>query len=130
MSGGTRWVPAMQRALALAQDAAAHGDVPIGAVLLGPDGQVLAEAGNERELTGDPTEGALLPFAAKVGLDAAAETAAAPPCSWAFIRALIRRPGMRALHISRTNRSEARLRMGRMPGTTGTVTPIVRSRST
>ena len=45
----------MQRALALAQDAAAHGDVPIGAVLLGPDGQVLAEAGNERELTGDPT---------------------------------------------------------------------------
>ena len=55
MSGGSRWVPAMQRALALAQDAAAHGDVPIGAVLLGPDGQVLAEAGNERELTGDPT---------------------------------------------------------------------------
>ena len=55
MSGGTRWVPAMQRALALAQDAAAHGDVPISAVLLGPDGQVLAEAGNERELTGDPT---------------------------------------------------------------------------
>ncbi len=55
MSGGTRWVPAMQRALALASDAAAHGDVPIGAVLLGPDGQVLAEAGNERELTGDPT---------------------------------------------------------------------------
>lgn len=55
MSGGTRWVPAMRRALALAQDAAAHGDVPIGAVLLGPDGQVLAEAGNERELTGDPT---------------------------------------------------------------------------
>lgn len=30
------------------------------------------------KLTGDPTEGALLPFAAKVGLDAAAETAAAP----------------------------------------------------
>lgn len=55
MSGGTRWVPAMRRALALASDAAAHGDVPIGAVLLGPDGQVLAEAGNERELTGDPT---------------------------------------------------------------------------
>lgn len=45
----------MRRALALATDAAAHGDVPIGAVLLGPDGVVLAEAGNERELTGDPT---------------------------------------------------------------------------
>ena len=69
MSGGTRWVPAMQRALALAQDAAAHGDVPIGAVLLGPDGQVLAEAGNERELTGDPTEGALLVAAAQGGVD-------------------------------------------------------------
>ncbi len=55
MTGGTRWVPAMRRALTLARDAAAHGDVPIGAVLLGPDGQVLAEAGNERELTGDPT---------------------------------------------------------------------------
>lgn len=55
MSGGTRWVPAMRRALALARDAAAHGDVPIGALLLGPDGEVLAEAGNERELTGDPT---------------------------------------------------------------------------
>lgn len=36
----------------LAQD---HGDVPIGAVVLGPDGDVLASAGNERELTGDPT---------------------------------------------------------------------------
>lgn len=55
MTGGTRWVPAMRRALALARDAAGHGDVPIGAVLLGPDGTVLAEAGNERELTGDPT---------------------------------------------------------------------------
>lgn len=30
------------------------------------------------KLTGDPTEGALLPFAAKAGLDAAAEAAAAP----------------------------------------------------
>ena len=55
MTGGTRWVPAMRRALALAQDAAGHGDVPIGAVVLGPDGEVLAEAGNEREITGDPT---------------------------------------------------------------------------
>ena len=55
MTGGTRWVPAMRRALALAREAADHGDVPIGAVLLGPDGDVLAGAGNERELTGDPT---------------------------------------------------------------------------
>ena len=55
MTGGTRWATAMRRALARASDAAAHGDVPIGAVLLGPDGEVLGEAGNERELTGDPT---------------------------------------------------------------------------
>ena len=55
MTGGTRWATAMRRALARASDAAAHGDVPIGAVLLGPDGAVIAEAGNERELTGDPT---------------------------------------------------------------------------
>lgn len=45
----------MGLALDEARRAADHGDVPIGAVLLGPDGQVLAAAGNERELTGDPT---------------------------------------------------------------------------
>ena len=44
----------MGRALELAEEAAAHGDVPIGAVIArGPD--VLAAAGNERELRGDPT---------------------------------------------------------------------------
>jgi magnesium-transporting ATPase (P-type) len=36
------------------------------------------EEGGVWKLTGDPTEGALLPFAAKAGLDAAAETASAP----------------------------------------------------
>ena len=55
MTGGTRWLPAMRRALAEGAAAAAHGDVPIGAVLLGPDDTLLAAAGNERELTGDPT---------------------------------------------------------------------------
>lgn len=35
--------------------AEAHGDVPVGAVLLGPDGAVVAAAGNEREQHGDPT---------------------------------------------------------------------------
>jgi len=35
--------------------AQAHGDVPVGAVLLGPDEEVLAVAGNEREQDGDPT---------------------------------------------------------------------------
>ena len=52
---GTRWHPAMRLALAEAEAAAAHDDVPIGAVILGPDGEVLARAGNERELHGDPT---------------------------------------------------------------------------
>ena len=45
----------MRLALEQARLAEQHGDVPIGAVLLRPDGAVLAAAGNERELTGDPT---------------------------------------------------------------------------
>ena len=45
----------MAQALVVARRAAQWGDVPIGAVILGPDGEVLSEAGNERELTGDPT---------------------------------------------------------------------------
>ncbi|ROR54473.1 tRNA-adenosine deaminase [Luteococcus japonicus] len=45
----------MELALHAAREAAGHGDIPIGAVVLGPSGEVLATAGNERELTGDPT---------------------------------------------------------------------------
>ncbi len=41
--------------LALDAAAAASGDVPIGAVVLGPDGAVLASAHNEREAARDPT---------------------------------------------------------------------------
>jgi tRNA(adenine34) deaminase len=44
----------MRRALQLAQRAAEHGDVPIGAVVARGD-EVLGQAGNERELRGDPT---------------------------------------------------------------------------
>lgn len=55
MAGGTRWYPAMRLAVAEASAAGERGDVPIGAVLLDADGAVLAAAGNERELTGDPT---------------------------------------------------------------------------
>jgi tRNA(adenine34) deaminase len=44
----------MDLALAEARRAEEHGDVPIGAVLL-RDKEVLAAAGNERELSGDPT---------------------------------------------------------------------------
>ena len=45
----------MGRALELAAAAQEWGDTPIGAVVLGPDGAVLAEAANEREKRGDPT---------------------------------------------------------------------------
>lgn len=51
----SRWQPAMAEALAEARLAPTHGDVPIGAVVLDPSGQVVARARNERELTGDPT---------------------------------------------------------------------------
>ena len=44
----------MSRALEEAQRAAEHGDVPIGAVVCRGD-EVLAAAGNERELRKDPT---------------------------------------------------------------------------
>ena len=46
---------AMGRALELAAAAGQWGDTPIGAVVLGSDGAVLAEAANEREKDGDPT---------------------------------------------------------------------------
>lgn len=45
----------MRLALVEAEAAARYGDVPIGAVVLSPDGDVIARAGNERELLGDPT---------------------------------------------------------------------------
>jgi tRNA(adenine34) deaminase len=46
----------MRLALAEAERAGRGGDVPVGAVLLAPDGTtVLAAAHNEREATGDPT---------------------------------------------------------------------------
>lgn len=45
----------MQVAIEVARTAPSHADVPIGAVVLGPDGQVIASGCNERELTGDPT---------------------------------------------------------------------------
>lgn len=50
--GGYR--QAMQAALDLARDAAALGEVPVGAVVL-VDGEVVAARANERETSGDPT---------------------------------------------------------------------------
>ena len=58
----------MRRALAEAGEARATGDVPIGAVVLAPDGAVIATGRNIREATGDPTG-----HAEVVALRAAAE---------------------------------------------------------
>lgn len=45
----------MELALCEAQNAAQRGEVPVGAVLLGPDGAVLAQAGNRVEELHDPS---------------------------------------------------------------------------
>ena len=47
-----RW---MRRALELAEAAGAAGDVPVGAVVVGPGDKALAEVGNRREQDQDPT---------------------------------------------------------------------------
>ncbi len=47
--------PHMARALELAKAAAQAGEVPVGAVLTGPDGLVLAEAHNQTRGLPDPT---------------------------------------------------------------------------
>ena len=46
---------AMSAALVEARSAAAGGDIPIGAVVLGPDGELIARSGNAREALQDPT---------------------------------------------------------------------------
>ena len=62
----------MRRALDLAAVAADAGDVPVGALVLGPDGAVLGEGWNVREAEGDPTA-----HAEVVALRAAAREAGA-----------------------------------------------------
>ncbi|MFJ4998047.1 nucleoside deaminase [Microbacterium sp. NPDC088619] len=46
---------AMRRALALAAEAAAASEIPVGAVVLDAEGRIVAEGRNNREATGDPT---------------------------------------------------------------------------
>ncbi len=46
---------AMAEALAQARACLDHGDVPVGAVVLGPDGAVVSRGRNRRELDNDPT---------------------------------------------------------------------------
>ena len=56
MSGlGSHGAAAMGLALEQAQFAADLGEVPVGAVLLSPTGEVLAAGHNDRELSHDPT---------------------------------------------------------------------------
>ena len=43
----------MRRALTLAEHAAVRGEVPVGALVLGPDGAILAEAANRVEADND-----------------------------------------------------------------------------
>ncbi len=45
----------MERALELAREAAADGDIPVGAVVVDADGEVVGEGRNTRERDGDPT---------------------------------------------------------------------------
>lgn len=52
---GAQGAAAMDLALGQAQLAAGLGEVPVGAVLLSPTGEVLAVGHNDRELSHDPT---------------------------------------------------------------------------
>ena len=55
MNGAHPEEPFMRRALERARDAARQGEVPVGAVLVGPEGHILAEAGNAPIAQDDPT---------------------------------------------------------------------------
>lgn len=55
MQPSARDVDVMRLALARARRALGTGDVPVGAVVVGPDGAVVGEGHNAREADGDPT---------------------------------------------------------------------------
>ncbi|WP_242491830.1 tRNA adenosine(34) deaminase TadA [Actinomyces minihominis] len=50
-----RWDRAMSRALLFANTSGREGDVPVGAVVLDPDGNVIGRGRNRREADCDPT---------------------------------------------------------------------------
>ncbi|HVD82506.1 MAG TPA: tRNA adenosine(34) deaminase TadA [Propionibacteriaceae bacterium] len=54
-SGLSQWDDSMRLALDQARMASMHGDVPVGAVIIDQAGELLAAAGNEREIRHDPT---------------------------------------------------------------------------
>jgi tRNA(adenine34) deaminase len=55
MAPDPRWDAAMRAALELARAAAATSDVPVGAVVLDPAGEVVGRGSNRREADADPT---------------------------------------------------------------------------
>ncbi len=91
----------MDLALAEAQAAAARGEVPVGAVVLGPDGSVLARAGNRTEADADASAHAemlALRAAARrlgtprlVGCDLVVTLEPCPMCAAAMVHFRIRR---------------------------------------
>jgi tRNA(Arg) A34 adenosine deaminase TadA len=91
----------MALALAEAEAAAARGEVPVGAVLLGPDGAVLARDGNRVEELADPSAHAemlVLRAAARrlgaprlVGCDLYVTLEPCPMCAYAISLARVRR---------------------------------------
>jgi tRNA(adenine34) deaminase len=52
---GHQYEEAMRAAIAVARRAAGSGDVPVGAIVLGPAGDVVGAGHNLREATSDPT---------------------------------------------------------------------------
>ena len=91
----------MERALGEARAAAERGEVPIGAVIVGPDGTLLAAAGNRTEADHDPTAHAemlairaaakVLGSARLVGCDLYVTLEPCPMCAQAIAFARVRR---------------------------------------
>jgi tRNA(adenine34) deaminase len=91
----------MRRALAEAEAAAARGEVPVGAVIAGPDGGFLAAAGNRTRELSDPTAHAelqairaacaLLGMERLTGCDLYVTLEPCPMCATAISFARIRR---------------------------------------
>ncbi|MEA2725645.1 MAG: tRNA(adenine34) deaminase [Acetobacteraceae bacterium] len=63
----------MQEALNEARAASARGEIPVGAVVLGPDGRIVSRAGNRTEADNDPSAHAEI-----LALRAAAATKGSP----------------------------------------------------
>ncbi len=49
------WNPYMERALELAREAEAKGDIPVGAVVVDASGKIIGEGHNQREILKDPS---------------------------------------------------------------------------